>query len=204
MIEKLFEEGVLDYQKLLTKHYQKLDMTHEEYIVMIHLFGLAERKRFNLSTYTLARLSGFKMAQVGEIINTLFDKNMLTIELEKREDKMGETFSLTPLFRKIEEAYTVEIEEQKKAQFATDSEYVISEIEQLQGKSLSSNHLEMIRQWFSEGFTKKNIEDAIQFTISQKRKTINYVDRALRSDPFSEDSSIDEKTAEALRKLIGK
>ena len=117
---------------------------------------------------------------------------------------MGETFSLTPLFRKIEEAYTVEIEEQKKAQFATDSEYVISEIEQLQGKSLSSNHLEMIRQWFSEGFTKKNIEDAIQFTISQKRKTINYVDRALRSDPFSEDSSIDEKTAEALRKLIGK
>ena len=204
MLEKIFEEGLLDYNKLLLKFYPKLDMTHEEYIIMLHLFSLAERKRFNLSTIGLARMSGFKTVQVGEIITTLFEKNIITIELEKRDDKMGETFSLSPFFTKIETIFSQEIAEQKEVETQSDMEYVIDEIETLQGRSLSPNHLEMVRQWFDEGYMRSDIEEAIHLTIEHKRKTINYVDRVLRSEAHLETSSIDEKTAAALRKLVGK
>ncbi len=204
MIEKIFDEGLLDYPKLLLRMYPRLDMSHEEYIMMLHLFSLAERKRYHLSTIGLARMSGFKTTQVGEIINALFEKNLITIELEKRDDKMGETFSLTPFFKKVTHIFNQEIEELKEAQNLSDIEFIIAEIEELQGRSLSPNHIEMVRQWFSEDYTKNEISEAINLTIQHKRKTINYVDRVLRSEEAYETSSIDEKTAQALRKLVGK
>lgn len=204
MLEKIFEEGLLDYQKLLLKFYPKLEMTHEEYIMMLHLFSLAERKRYNLSTIGLARMSGFKTNQVGEIINGLLEKNIINIELEKREDKMGETFSLAPFFEKISDIFKQELKDQQEAQNVSDIEYIITELESLHGRSLSPTHIEIVRQWFSEGYEKKDIEEAIRLTIEHKRKTINYVDRVLRSDAHLEESSIDEQTARALRKLVGK
>ena len=204
MLEKIFEEGLLDYQKLLLRFYLKLELTHEEYFILLHLFSLAEKKRYNLSTLSLARMSGFKQTQVGEIINSLFEKNIINIELEKREDKMGETFKLTPFFLKISEIFERELEEEKEAENLSDIEAIIEKIEELQGRSLSFNHLEMVRQWFSENYKKKEIEEAIKITISHKRKSINYVDRVLRSEISLEASSIDEETEKALRRLVGK
>ena len=86
----------------------------------------------------------------------------------------------------------------------SDIEAIIEKIEELQGRSLSFNHLEMVRQWFSENYKKKEIEEAIKITISHKRKSINYVDRVLRSEISLEASSIDEETEKALRRLVGK
>lgn len=204
MLEKIFEEGLLDYQKLLLRFYLKLELTHEEYIILLHLFTLAERRRYNLSTLSLARMSGFKQTQVGEIINSLFEKNIITIELEKREDKMGETFKLTPLFLKITEIFESELEEEKNAENLSDIEAIIEKIEELQGRSLSFNHVEMVRQWFSDDYKRKEIEEAIEITISHKRKSINYVDRILRSETLGEVSSIEKKKKKALRRLVGK
>ena len=48
MLEKIFEEGLLDYQKLLLRFYLKLELTHEEYIILLHLFRLRKR---NAITY---------------------------------------------------------------------------------------------------------------------------------------------------------
>ena len=73
MLIKLFEEGLIDYQKLLFKYHQNFNLTADEYLIMEHLLLLAERKRYNLSTNYLARLSGYKMNLVGEIINSLFE-----------------------------------------------------------------------------------------------------------------------------------
>ncbi len=204
MLEKIFEEGLLDYQKLLLRFYLKLELTHEEYVILLHLFTLADKRRYNLSTLSLARMSGFKQSQVGEVINSLLEKNIITLELEKREDKMGETFKLTPFFLKITEIFEHELEEEKEAENLSDIETIIEKIEELQGRSLSFNHVEMVRQWFSEDYKKIEIEEAIRITISHKRKSINYVDRILRSETSSEVSSIDEETEKELRRLVGK
>ncbi|HHT39110.1 MAG: DnaD domain protein [Acholeplasmataceae bacterium] len=205
MLIKLFEEGLIDYQKLLFKYHQNFNLTADEYLIMEHLLLLAERKRYNLSTNYLARLSGYKMNQVGEIINSLFEKELITIELERKsEGKLGEIFSLMPFFDKITTLIMEEINKQKEEKTISDQEYIIKELERAFAKPLSPTAFEIVRQWFSEGFSKNEIYEALELTLEHKKTTVNYLDRILRSEAFNETSTIDEKTAEILRKLVGK
>lgn len=205
MLEKLFYEGLLDYQKLLIKYYQTLNFTAEEHLILLNLFILAEKKRFNLSTTTLARQTGYKMTEAGEIINSLFEKEIINIELVRKNDgKMGEIFSLQPFFEKIEFLLREEIEKDESNKEVTDQEYVIKEIEKVFNKPLSPTHFEIVRGWFVDGYKKREILEALEITIDHKRKTVNYTDRILRSESFHETSTIDDKTAEILRKLVGK
>ncbi len=205
MLEKLFEEGLLEPQKLLNKYYQVFNLSADEYLIMLNLLILAERKRVNLSTNSIARVTGYKLNHVGELINSLFEKEIINIELVRKNDgKMGEIFSLKPFFEKITTLLTEEIDKQEQAKLITDQEYVINELEEVFNKPLTPNNLEIVRGWFSDGFSKTKIFEAIEITNKHKRKTVNYVDRVLRSDTLENISSIDEKTAEILRKLVGK
>lgn len=205
MIEKIFEEGLLEYRKLILKYQQQLNIEADELLVILKLLELAEKKRFNLSTNTIARQTSLKMTEAGEILNTLFEKKLISINFERRsDDKVGEVFSLRPLFDKITEIFQDEIKKQKESQSLTDIDYTIKTLERSFSKPLSPTQLEIVRQWYEQDFTKQQIEQAIEVTLKHKRKTVQYVDRVLRSDPMFEESSIDEKTADILRKLVGK
>ena len=145
------------------------------------------------------------MNQVGEIINSLFEKELITIELERKsEGKLGEIFSLMPFFDKITTLIMEEINKQKEEKTISDQEYIIKELERAFAKPLSPTAFEIVRQWFSEGFSKNEIYEALELTLEHKKTTVNYLDRILRSEAFNETSTIDEKTAEILRKLVGK
>lgn len=205
MIVKIFEEGLLDYRKLLGEYQQQLELNSDEVIILTKLLSFAEKKRFNLSTNTLSRQTSLKMTEAGEIVNSLFDKNLINIYLERKSnDKMGEMFCLQPFFDKITEIFSNEIKKQKESQNLTDIEYSIKSLETTFAKPLSPTQLEIVRQWYEHDFNKQQIEKAIEKTVKHRRKSVQYVDRVLRSESLEEESSIDDKTAEVLRKLVGK
>lgn len=205
MVEKLFEEGYLDYQKLIFRNAQRFDLTPDEMVILTHLFNLAEKKRFNLSTNSLARLTGFKGNQVGEIVNSLFEKDLICITLEKKsDDKVGEVFSLKPFFDKISTYFMTEIKKQSELKQMSELEKLVETLESKFNKALTPTNLDVIRQWPVEGFTPEQVDEAIELAIKHHKKNVNYVDKILRSESFLEPSSIDEKTAQALRRLIGK
>ncbi len=205
MLEKLFEEGLFNYQDLVIKYHQKLNLSANEVIVLIQLLSLALKRRYNLSTNSISRLTTLKMNEVGEIINELFDKNLISIYFASKSDKkVGEMFSLKPFFAKVTEIIEGEIKKQKELQNITDIEKVIQELEKAFQRPLSPTNLEIIKQWFFDDFSKEQITKALEVTISHKRKTVAYVDRVLRSRSIETSSSIDEKTAAILRKLVGK
>ncbi len=206
MIEKIFEEGMLNYHELILKYQSKLDLSPGEIIVLLQLLNLAQKRRYYLSTITLARMTSLKANQVGEIVNSLFEKNFISIQFERKsnEKKISEVFDLTPFFIRITDIFNEEIDKQRESKSVSDVEYVIKVLEKIFNKPLSPHYLEMVRQWFTDGYSKEQIDQAIETTINHGRKSVNYVDRILRSDSYDQESTIDEKTAEYLRKLIGK
>ncbi len=206
MIEKIFDEGLLNYHELVIRYQSKLDLTSDEAIVLLQLLNLAQRKRYNLSTLTLARMTSLKANIVGAIVNSLFEKDLISIQFERksRDNKISEVFDLTPFFIKINEMYSEEIKKEKENKSITDVEYVIKVLERVFKKPLSPHFLEMVKQWFVDDYTKEQIDQAIDTTVNHGRKTVNYVDRILRSDTYDQESTIDEKTAEFLRALVGK
>ena len=98
MIEKIFDEGLLNYHELVIRYQSKLDLTSDEAIVLLQLLNLAQRKRYNLSTLTLARMTSLKANIVGAIVNSLFEKDLISIQFERksRDNKISEVFDLTP------------------------------------------------------------------------------------------------------------
>lgn len=206
MVGKLFDGGFLNYYELIFEYQSKLDLEADELVVLIQLLNLAQKRRYNLSTLALARTTSFKKTVVGEIVNSLFEKDIINIQFERRTatEKMSEVFDLTPLFEKITKLLSDDIEKEKENKNVTDVEYVIRVLEKVFEKGLSPRYLEMVRQWFTDGFAKEEIDRAIETTLNHGRKTVNYVDKILRSETFDQESTIDEKTAEFLRKLVGK
>ena len=83
-------------------------------------------------------------------------------------------------------------------------ENLINTIETKFNKPLTPTGLEIVRQWPSEDFTLEQVNEAVDIAIKHHKKNVNYVDKVLRSESFLEPSSIDEKTAKVLRKLVGK
>lgn len=206
MVEKLFVEGFLNYHEIVFAYQSKLDLASDELIVLIQLLNLAQKKRFNLSTLTLARMTSFKTNVVGDIVNSLFEKNIINIQFERKtaQEKISEVFDLTPLFSKITEILEEDILKEKETKSVTDVEYVIRVLERVFNKPLTPRYLDMVKQWFTDGYKKEEIDQAIETTQTHGRKTVLYVDKILRSETYDQESKIDEKTAEFLRKLVGK
>lgn len=206
MVEKLFDEGLLNYHQLVLDYQSKLNLTSDEVIILIQLLNLAQKKRYNLSTLSLSRMTSFKTNAVGEIVNSLFEKDIITIQFERKanQDKISEAFDLSPFFNKIDELFLEAIEKEKETKSISDVEYIIKVLEKVFDKPLSPRYLEIVKQWFTDGYSKEEMDQAIETTINHGRKTVNYVDRILRSETYDQESTIDEKTAEFLRKLAGK
>lgn len=206
MIGKLFDKGLINYHQLIFEYQSKLELTSDEVVVLMQLLNLAQRKRYSLSTLTLARMTSLKTNVVGEIVNSLFEKDIISIQFERKtsNEKLKEVFDLKPLFAKILDFLEEDIERDKEIKSITDIEYVIRVLEKTFDKPLTPRYLEIVKQWFIDEYTKEEIDQAIETTKEHGRKSVNYVDKILRSETFAQETNIDEKTANFLRKLVGK
>lgn len=206
MIGKLFDKGLINYHQLIFEYQSKLELTSDEVVVLMQLLNLAQRKRYSLSTLTLARMTSLKTNVVGEIVNSLFEKDIISIQFERKtsNEKLKEVFDLKPLFTKILDFLEEDIERDKEIKSITDIEYVIRVLEKTFDKPLTPRYLEIVKQWFTDEYTKEEIDQAIETTKEHGRKSVNYVDKILRSETFAQETNIDEKTADFLRKLVGK
>lgn len=205
MLEKAFYEGLIDYHKLILKMRDVFELTSEETVVLFQLFQSAERKRFNLSALSIGKAVGINRNETGIIIESLQGKNVVSVYLgERPNNRLGEMFDLKPFFERVEMIFKEEIKKEKEETLTNDLAYIIDLIQETFAKPLSPTALEIVRQWFSEGYTRKEIEEALSLTLEHRRKSVNYIDRVLRSDMRMESKEMDEETAEALRRLVGK
>ena len=198
MIGKLFDKGLINYHQLIFEYQSKLELTSDEVVVLMQLLNLAQRKRYSLSTLTLARMTSLKTNVVGEIVNSLFEKDIISIQFERKtsNEKLKEVFDLKPLFAKILDFLEEDIERDKEIKSITDIEYVIRVLEKTFDKPLTPRYLEIVKQWFTDEYTKEEIDQAIETTKEHGRKSVNYVDKILRSETFAQETNIDEKTAD--------
>src|SRR5690554_1700040 len=125
MIGKLFDKGLINYHQLIFEYQSKLELTSDEVVVLMQLLNLAQRKRYSLSTLTLARMTSLKTNVVGEIVNSLFEKDIISIQFERKtsNEKLKEVFDLKPLFAKILDFLEEDIERDKEIKSITDIEY---------------------------------------------------------------------------------
>lgn len=183
ILKRLFEEDLIIIEKLLHKFYRKLSLSLKEVAVLIVLFSIYQ-KRKTFSVLALARRVDLSSNEIGEIVESLLNKGLLTLSLEQKDGREREIFDLTPTFIQIEELIIAENKEKQKMQIQTEISQIIQTFEQHLGRPLKSFELDNIRQWFhDQNYSYDQIIQAIN--QSEQRVSIKHVEKILSQEPIT-------------------
>lgn len=203
MFNKMIEEGYINLHKLLLKEYTRLGLQEKEVVVLSQLVSLIEKKKQTLSLKSIARMTHFSSNEVGEILEQLIVNQYISTGLEMKQDgKEREIFSLEPLYKKITELFLEDVKEEKEKQNDNEIRQVILTLEEVFRKSLKPYDLQMIQQWFMDGYQKKDVDLALETAVNHHKLNMNYMDRIIRSNDERVLDDLDDEKKELIDKLI--
>ena len=201
MLKRLYEEYDLAVERILIKEYKRLSLTMQEMQVLLALFSIY-KKRKTFSITAIAKRVEYSTNDIGTYIESLMNKNFLTISLESKDQKEREIFELDPTFKKIHELFKQDEVEKIKVQEETNVSYTIRRFEQGLGRLLMPYELENIRVWYEEkAFTHDQIVKAID-TAKDKIST-KYVEKIL-NQAIPKEIEIDDEVNQALDEIYKK
>lgn len=202
MLKKLYEEYDLNIEKIILKEYRKLKLTMKETAVILALFAILKKRR----TFTLNAISRrveYPIDEIGKIIESLLNKELMTLELEKKDGREREVFNLDKTFEKIEDIFKSDIKEKKLKLQETNIAETITSFEQGLGRLLRAYELENIRKWYHENiFDHDRIIEVIK--QANDRVSIKYVERILSTKlpkKVEIDVEVDKKLDEIFKKI---
>lgn len=199
----MIEEGYLNLHKLLLKEYVRLGINEKEVIVLSQLATMLEKKKRTLSLKSIARMTHLSSNEVGELLEQLIVNQFVSTELELKNDgKEREIFSLNPLFDKIIQLFKEDLKDENEKQSDNEIKAVITNLEDVFRKSLKPYDLQMIQQWFIDGYNKKEIDQALEVAVNHNKLNLNYLDRILRTTDETYDDELDDEKRDLINKLI--
>lgn len=199
----MIEEGYLNLHKLLLKEYVRLGINEKEVIVLSQLATMLEKKKHTLSLKSIARMTHLSSNEVGELVEQLIVNQFVSTELELKNDgKEREIFSLNPLFDKIIQLFKEDLKDENEKQSDNEIKAVITNLEDVFRKSLKPYDLQMIQQWFIDGYNKKEIDQALEVAVNHNKLNLNYLDRILRTTDETYDDELDDEKRDLINKLI--
>lgn len=166
---------------LLLQHFKKLDLSHDEVVLIIQIKSYLDRGNVFPDTQQLAERLNFSQEEVFRLIHQLIHKNILQIRVKKNEEgKTNDAYSLDFLWEKL----TV-IEKQQKQQSETVSEKTSKEnlfklFEQEFSRPLSPIEIQTIGMWLDEDhYQVPLIEFALREAVLSQVYSLKYIDRIL-------------------------
>lgn len=170
-VMNLLREKPLIIPKILFKNYKKMNITEEEFIVLIFLLNLGDKIIYNPEFFSSElNINKYK---VMEIINNLFEKKVISIIVEKNiGNKTEEYITFDMLYSKLMND-VIECEENVKIE--TD---VFSTFENEMGRPISPMEYDMIKQWVSD-YKKELVIEALKEAVYNGVSNFRYIDKIL-------------------------
>lgn len=201
VLKRIYEEYNFDVEIILIKEYKRLKLTQAELNVLLALFSI-HKKRKTFSLNAISRRLDFTQNEIAPLIESLLEKQFLSIDIENNNGREREIFSLDNTFNKIENLFFDD--EQQKIQQTTESNVMetVNVFEDVLQRMLRPQELERIRNWYEEELYQ---HDNVISTINLKgdKATIGNVEKLLSQDKIA-DVEIDEKTDRILDSIYKK
>lgn len=172
MLEKIIDvikQKDLTIPNMLFFNYKKLDITETELILIIYLMN--STPCFNLKQMSLDLNMNSKELLV--LINSLTEKDLLEIKVDKNNSYCTEEISLDKLYQKLG-FLLVNVEEKKE-----ESTNLFSVFEQEFGRTISPMEYEIINAWKSSDFSDELIISALREATYNGVTNLRYIDKIL-------------------------
>lgn len=169
----LIKEKPIIIPKLLFKNYKKLNITDEEFIILIYMMNINEKITYNPEIFvTDLNIDKYKSM---ELINNLMEKNIISIKKEKNNsNKMEEYIYLEMLYDKLANLLIKEetVEE-------PDLENLFTTFEKEFGRTISPMEYELIKRWVSDKIPEELIIEALKEAVYNGVSNMRYIEKIL-------------------------
>lgn len=171
-IINLIKERPLYIPRILLSNYQALGITDEELIIIMVIMNEGDKVVYDPEMF--ARVINGNKRNIMKLIDSLCDKNILSLIIEKKDKKAYEYISLDSLYDKLSN-----IALDKKADEEIDNS-IFSVFENELGRTLSPMEYEKIKEWVSNNSIEM-ITLALKEAVLNGVSNLNYIDSILNS-----------------------
>lgn len=154
----------------LVKYYKKFDLDINEFVMLIYFLNSNEKLIFD--NKKISNDLFMEQNEVLEIINSLIEKQYISIEMNKSNGIIEEYISLDLFFKKIN-ACLIENDTND------NSSDIYSKFEKEFGRTLSPVEYETISKWIENNIPLNLIEAALKEAILNGVNSIRYIDKIL-------------------------
>ncbi len=171
-ILNLMMEKPIVIPRMIFNNYKRLNITEEELIVLIFIMDLGNKISYNPDIFV--KEINMEKFKVMEIINSLSEKKLITVTVEKNKNNKSEEFiSLDLLYSKILNLF----KEQKDNNINNTDIFSIFEAEF--GRTISPMEYEIIKGWINDRFSYEIIIEALKEAIYNNVTSLSYIDKIL-------------------------
>jgi len=171
-ILELMIERPLIIPRMIFNNYKRLNITEEELVVLIFIIDLGNKIVYNPDIF-VSELN-IEKYKVMEILNSLSEKRIITITVEKnKSNKSEEYISLELLYNKILNLFK-EVKDNN-----IDNSDIFTIFESEFGRTLSTMEYEIIKEWLKDNFSQEIIVEALKEAVYNNVNNLNYIDKIL-------------------------
>lgn len=171
-MKSLLIDKPLIVPKLLFNNYKRLNITDSELIIIIFIMNEGIELEYNPNIF-VSELNMDKF-KVLEMIDSLHKKNILSIKVEKKNNKTSEHISLSPLYDKL---ISIILDKEEDKNMEIDSN-IYSIFENELGRTLSPLEYEKINEWGSE-LSSELIVEALKEAVFCGVNNFRYIETIL-------------------------
>ena len=167
----LLKEKPLVIPRILINNYRKLGINDSELIVLVLLMSLDEKTIYNPEE--MAKEINDDKHNIMKIVNSLITKNIVSFEVEKKNNKAFEYISLDLLYEKL---FNLLIDRKEDSKIEIS---VFDTFEKELGRTLSPMEYEQIKEWVNDGNSEEMITCALKEAVLNGVSNFRYIDSIL-------------------------
>jgi len=169
MLDKIIEllkDRDFSISKFLLFNYKKINITDEEFILIIYLLNTNEFYPKKISEDL-----SINLGNVMEDISSLTDKGIIEIKTIKQNNIQSEYIDFSKLYEKLGFIYMNDEKEEETTLFA--------DFEKEFGRDLSPIEYELINGWKESGYSDEIIQAALKEAVFNGVNNFRYIDKIL-------------------------
>ena len=172
-ILNLLQDKPIIVPKVLFNNYKRLNITEEELIVIMLIISLGNKIEYNPDIFV--QELNMEKYRIMEIINSLMEKKLLSLDMEKNGRKINEYITLSLLYNKLLNL-VIDVKEDDNVKIG-DSIFTIFENEL--GRTLSPMEFEHIKEWVTTYKNEELISSALKEAVLNGVSNFRYIDKIL-------------------------
>lgn len=165
----LIQDKTYNISGILLANYRKLKLNGDEFVVLVYLINNNDK---TLNYQDISEKTGIDKKEVLMLVNSLVEKDLISINLDKVNGKSVEVYNLDSLYKKL---YFFIIKEEPKK----DKVDLFPVFEKEFGRTLTPMDYEIITAWQEAGFDDKLIVLALKEAVYNGVTNLRYIDKIL-------------------------